>query len=438
MTLKVAKFGGSSLADAQQVEKVRQIVSRDPEIRFVVPSAPGKRHKDDQKITDLLYLCQAAAAQQVPIKDTFERISARYFEIVKQTGAKIDLQPHLEEIGRRIEQGASQAYAASRGEYLCGLILADLLGFDFIDPAEVICFDSRGRFNPEMTQEVISVRLRKHQHAVVPGFYGSRSDGEIQTFSRGGSDITGAIVARGVGADVYENWTDVSGLLMADPAIVKNPKPITAVTYRELRELAYMGAKVLHDEAIFPVRQAGIPVNIRNTNEPDHPGTMIVQDADPNTPHGVITGIAGRKDFTVIALERALMNAELGFGRRVLSVLEVNGINFEHMPSGIDTMSLVVADSEINDKLEDILEELRSECHPDSLDVSPNMALIATVGRGMAYTPGMAARLFTALGDAKINIRMIDQGSSELNIIVGVEADHFEAAIRAIYDAFVR
>lgn len=437
MSVKVAKFGGSSLADAGQFRKVAAIIGADAERCFVVPSAPGKRHKDDQKITDLLYLCHAAAEQRVGFEQTFDLIADRYLQIVADLKLSLNLKPHLAKIRHDIAAGASADYTASRGEYLNGLIVADMLGYDFVDPAECIHFNDAGRFDAERTQLVLSARLKQHPRAVVPGFYGSTPDGQIKTFGRGGSDITGSIVARGASACVYENWTDVSGLLMADPRVVQNPKTIDVVTYAELRELAYMGATVLHDEAIFPVRQAGIPVNIRNTNAPDHPGTLIVRDADPISHAHTITGIAGRKDFTVIAVEKSLMNAEIGFARRFLSVLEDHGVSFEHMPSGIDTLSVVIADSQINGKLEAMLEQIRADCKPDALDVYGDMALIATVGRGMAYTPGMAAKLFGALAVAAVNIRMIDQGSSELNIIVGVQSADFEKAVNAIYHAFV-
>ncbi len=436
MTVKVCKFGGTSLADARQFRKVQGIVAGDPDRRFVVPSAPGKRHAEDQKITDLLYLCEAHARQKIDFGGVFELIADRYLEIVRELGLSLDLSSALEEIRGRIAGGESADYAASRGEYLSGLILADLLGYEFIDAAQVIHFDPFGRLDTENTQHALSRRLGEVERAVVPGFYGSTPDGQVRTFSRGGSDISGALVARGASAGVYENWTDVSGLLMADPRIVANPGTIDVVTYRELRELAYMGATVLHDEAIFPVRQAGIPVNIRNTNRPDDAGTMIVRDADPVTHKGIITGIAGRKDFTVIAVEKALMNAELGFGRRLLSVLEENNVSFEHMPSGIDTMSVVIADRQLDGKLERILEQIRVDCRPDTLEVHRQMALIATVGRGMAHYPGMAARVFGALARAGVNVRMIDQGSSELNIIVGVLVADFERAMRAIYEEF--
>ena len=437
MGIKVAKFGGSSLADADQFKKVQFIIESDPDRRYIVPSAPGKRNNSDRKITDLLYLCHTHVQQKVPFDDVFKIITGRYLQIVKDLGLSFDLQPRLDEVKIRIESGASADYTASRGEYLTGLIMSQLLGYDFIDPAEIIYFDEMGKLDAERTQAETEKRIARHDRAVIPGFFGSDVRGNLKTFSRGGSDITGAIVARGAHADIYENWTDVSGLLMADPSIVKNPKPIDTVTYRELRELAYMGAKVLHDEAIFPVREADIPVCIKNTNRPEDPGTMIVQDADPITHRGNVTGIAGKKNFTVIAVEKTLMNTELGFGRRVLSVLEVNGISFEHIPSGIDTLSLVIADTELENKLESVVQEIKTECRPDAVEVYPNMALIATVGRGMAYTPGIASKLFTALSNKKINVRMIDQGSSEINIIVGVENEDFENALRAIYEAFV-
>jgi aspartate kinase len=436
MGIKVCKFGGTSLADSAQINKVKTIIQSDPDRRYVVPSAPGKRSDKDQKITDLLYLCHGHAKSGVAIDEVFNLIADRYRGIIADLGLSLNLDAQLDEVRSQLLAGASEDYAASRGEYLNGFIIADLLGYTFIDPADVIAFNDKGRFDADKTQTLMSARLSKVERGVIPGFFGAMPDGTIKTFSRGGSDITGAIVARGANASVYENWTDVSGLLMTDPRIVKNPKPIEVVTYRELRELAYMGASVLHDEAIFPVRQAGIPVNIRNTNAPDDPGSSIVPEADPITHKGTITGIAGRKDFTVIAVEKAMMNAEVGFGRRLLNVLEVNGISYEHTPSGIDTMSVVVADKQLEGKLDKVLEEIRVECHPDVLDVYPNMALIATVGRGMAYTPGIAAKVFNALAAANVNIRMIDQGSSEINIIIGVDSNDFENAVRAIYNTF--
>jgi len=443
MGTKVSKFGGTSLADANQFRKVQAIISADPERRFVVPSAPGKRWPEDRKITDLLYLCHAHAQQDIPFDEVFKLISDRYTQIVRDLGLKLDLAPALAKIRDEIVKQSSTVtgsgtgdYAASRGEYLSGVILAELLGYTFVDAAEVIFFNKRGQFDAKRTQDVLSKRLASLKNAVVPGFYGTDADGRIKTFSRGGSDISGSIVARGAAADVYENWTDVSGMLMADPRVVRNPKPIETVTYTELRELAYMGATVLHDEAIFPVREAGIPINIRNTNKPEERGTFIVKDA-PAPVHGTITGIAGRKDFTIINVEKTMMNTEVGFGRKLLDVLASNGVSFEHLPTGIDTMSVVVADKQIEGKLEKVMQEIKATCEPDSVDHESSLALIATVGRGMARHPGTAARLFDALAKAGVNVRMIDQGSSEINIIVGVDTADFEKAMQAIYTGFV-
>jgi aspartate kinase len=440
MGVKVCKFGGTSLADASQFRKVQSIIQADKSRRYIVPSAPGKRTPDDRKITDLLYLCHAHAQQNIPFNDVFELIASRFNQIIADLGLKLDLSTALSEAKARIavraqEDGGSD-YAASRGEYFSGLILASLLNVPFIDAHDVIFFNAQGQFDAERTQKTLAEKLQANPWAVIPGFYGQDDQGRVKTFSRGGSDISGAIVARAAAADVYENWTDVSGLLMADPRIVTNPRTIDVITYRELRELAYMGATVLHDEAIFPVRKAGIPVNIRNTNRPDDNGTLIVSETQPIEHQGGISGIAGRKDFTVIAVEKALMNSELGFGRRLLSALEASGVSFEHAPSGIDTMSVVVADSQIKGKIDKIKSDIQLACQPDSIDVNPGMALIATVGRGMARTPGMASRLFAALAKAKVNVRLIDQGSSELNIIVGVENDDFTKAVRSIYDEF--
>jgi len=437
MGIRVCKFGGSSVADAGQLRKVRAIVLDRDDRRYVVPSAPGKRSPDDVKITDLLYATQAAASRGEPIEPHVERIARRYAEIVADLGLPLDLDPTIAEIHDRIRDGADASYAASRGEYLSGLVLACLLDRPFIDPAEMILFDAKGHFQADKTQALVSQRLADEKRAVIPGFYGARSNGSIVTFSRGGSDMTGSVIARGVGAELYENWTDVSGLLMADPRIVENPHTIEVLTYRELRELAYMGATVLHEEAIFPVREAGIPVQILNTNDPKAGGTRITRDGLGQSQTGRVTGIAGRKDFTIIALEKTLMNAEIGFGRRVLGVLENHSISWEHIPSGIDTFSLVVKSDAVNDRIDALVSEIESECAPDSIEIQPGIALIATVGRGMSHVPGTAARLFSALAREGINIRMIDQGSSELNIIVGVENDDFERTVRAIYDVFV-
>jgi aspartate kinase len=435
MAVKVAKFGGSSVADASQWQRVLSILSQDNERRIVVVSAPGKRNSGDTKVTDLLYECHARIRRSDSVEPVFSLIADRYRAIVRELGMSFDLEPELELIRARMDGALDPDFAASRGEYLNARIGAQVLGWEFVDAAELIRFGNDGRLLTNETDTAIRERLHDGRRVVVPGFYGALPDGSIKTFSRGGSDITGALLARGVGASVYENWTDVSGVLMTDPRIVAEARPIDILTYRELRELAYMGASVLHDEAIFPVIQAGIPVNVRNTNHPEHPGTWIVRQVEGST--NTITGIAGRKGYTVIALERSLMNAEVGFGRRLLSALERQGVSFEHMPTGIDTVSLVVETVYLKDKLDAVLDEIRRECRPERLEIYQNMALIATVGRGMMHTPGVAARLFGALGDANVNVRMIDQGSGEMNIVVGVEERDFESAIRAIYKAFL-
>jgi len=440
MGIRVCKFGGSSVADADQLRKVRAIVEARDDRRFVVPSAPGKRFAADEKVTDLLYRAEAATRGADPkgasVGQIFDWIAERYRKIVSDLGLDYDIDPALAEVHDAIRAGAGADYAASRGEYLCGLIVARLLDRPFVDPADMIRFDAQGRFLAEETQARVADRLTREREGVVPGFYGALPDGAIKTFSRGGSDMTGSIVARGVAAELYENWTDVSGLLMTDPRIVDSPRTIASITYRELRELSYMGATVLHEEAIFPVRIAGIPVQILNTNAPDAPGTRITASGAEGAPTARVTGIAGRKDFTIVALEKTLMNAEIGFGRRLLGVLERHGLSWEHMPSGIDTLSIVLKSDAVAGKLDALLAEIRAECAPDSIEVIPGIALVATVGRGMSHQPGTAAQLFGALARAGINIRMIDQGSSELNIIVGVENADFERTVRAIYAAF--
>ena len=439
MGIVVTKFGGSSLSEASQFRKVKEILLGDSNRMYVVPSAPGRREPDDAKVTDMLYTCHklASKGELAEFEKVFAELSARYTEIIDELGLNLDFAPHLEQVHYAMLNGQSVDYAASRGEYLNGIILAEYLGWEFIDAAEVIFFDANHRFDSERTQEVLSARLAGTRYAVIPGFYGSNPDGTIRTFSRGGSDVTGAIVARAAGAELYENWTDVSGFLMADPRIVKRPKRIHVITYRELRELTYMGAGVLHEDAIFPVRMAGIPINIRNTNEPDNPGTMIVR-ADESHVRGAITGIAGKKGFTAIAVEKNMMNSELGFGRRMLEALEECNVSFEHMPSGIDTMTVLVSDHNIEGRIDQVVEKIRRTCKPDHIEVISGLSLIATVGRGMVRYPGTAARIFGALADSGINIRMIDQGSSEINIITGVESADFEKAINAIYNAFMK
>lgn len=437
MGIRVSKFGGSSLADATQFAKVKDILLSDADRRIVVPSAPGKRSSVDIKVTDLFYECNRLACAGREIDAAFDKIAERYHGIAAELGLSVDLDAHLAQIRRDIQLGAGADYAASRGEYLNGILLADYLGWDFVDAASGIFFDAEGKLDSEKTQRQLGDILKRHEYAVVPGFYGCDTHGNVKTFSRGGSDITGAIVARAVGADVYENWTDVSGCLMADPRIVRNPETIQYVTYRELRELSYMGASVLHEDAIFPVRIAGIPTNIRNTNAPDEPGTIIGYEAEDYESKYAITGIAGHKDFAIVTVEKAMMNAELGFGRRVLQVLEEEGVSFEHMPSGIDTMCVVVREDAIEGKKERIVSRIHELCSPDTVEIHSGLALIATVGRGMVRSKGISAKLFDALMRAGINVRLIDQGSSELNIIVGVDNLDFENAVRAIYRAFV-
>lgn len=433
---KVVKFGGSSLASAKQFKKVKAIITADKTRCFVVPSAPGKRNSSDTKVTDLLYQCYEAASTGQSYKKILEQIQNRFNDIIQGLDLDLNLDFEFKKIEENFLAKAGRCYAASRGEYLNGIIMSHYLGFTFVDAADVICFDENGNFLAEQTNEELKAHLEPMKHAVIPGFYGAKPDGTIVTFSRGGSDVTGSLVARALLADMYENWTDVSGFLVADPRIVKNPAQIGTITYRELRELSYMGAGVLHEDAIFPVRKEGIPINIKNTNAPEDPGTMIVESTSRKTPY-TITGIAGKKGFCSIIIDKALMNAEIGFGRRVLEVFEKYNISFEHMPSGIDTMSVLVHQDEFEENEQAVLAGIHRAVHPDYLDIESDLALIAVVGRGMKSNRGTAARIFAALSHAKINIRMIDQGSSELNIIIGVHNSDFEAAIRSIYDIFV-
>ena len=432
----VAKFGGSSLADSQQFMKVKKIIESDPKRKYIIPSAPGKRNKNDHKVTDLLYMCQQLAAHNLNFDEVYNIVKNRYTEICEGLNLNFDIHGILEDIKEKIRLGASRDYAASRGEYINGLILSHYLGYEFVDAVELILFDKNGKFDAKNTYEKVRSRLANVSCAVIPGFYGVMPDGEIKTFSRGGSDITGSIIARGVWAQLYENWTDVSGFLMADPKIVKNPRPIEKVTYKELRELSYMGASVLHEEAIFPTKEAGIPIVIKNTNAPDDAGTMILSDISPVEHTGTITGIAGKKDFTVISIEKTFMSSDKSFFRKLMTIMETNDISVEHMPSSIDSISLIVPASQLNSKLDKVVEEIRIYCEPDSIICYPDMALVAVVGRGMINTKGIAARIFTALAKNGVNIRMITQGSSELNIIVGIENKDFEKAIKAIYEAF--
>ena len=433
---KVVKFGGSSLASAKQFKKVKDIIMADKSRRYVIPSAPGKRTTNDEKVTDLLYACYSAASEGRSYKKIFDAITARYEQIITGLDLNINLDFEFKTIEENFLAKKGRDYAASRGEYLNGIIMAAYLGYEFIDAADVICFDADGSFLSAKTNQELAARLSKVSKAVIPGFYGSMPDGSVKTFSRGGSDITGSLVARAVHADLYENWTDVSGFLVADPRIVDNPEPIETITYRELRELSYMGASVLHEEAIFPVRKEGIPINIRNTNRPSDPGTMIVE-STLKRPHYTITGIAGRKGFCAVNIEKAMMNAEIGFGRKVLDVFEKYGISFEHMPSGIDTMSIFVQQSLFEEHEQSVIAGIHRAVEPDHIELDSDLALIAVVGRGMKSARGTAGRIFSALAHARVNVKMIDQGSSELNIIVGVRNEDFETAVKAVYDIFV-
>ncbi len=433
---KVAKFGGSSLASAEQFKKVGNIIRAEQERRYVVPSAPGKRFGKDTKVTDMLYDCYQLAEEGNDFREALSAIRERYQEIIDGLELSLDMEQEFQVIEKNFREKAGSNYAASRGEYLNGIIMADYLGYEFIDAAEVIFFDENGEFAAEKTNQVLSARLKKTEKAVVPGFYGSMPDGTVKTFSRGGSDITGSIVAKAAGADVYENWTDVSGFLIADPRIIHKPKRIDVITYMELRELSYMGATVLHEDAIFPVRQQGIPINIRNTNEPENDGTWIVGSTCQKSKY-VITGIAGKKGFCSINIEKDMMNSEIGFGRKVLQAFEENGISFEHMPSGIDTMTVFVHQDEFMHKEQKVVAGIHRLAEPDSIEIESDLALIAVVGRGMKSTRGTAGRIFSALAHSNVNVRMIDQGSSELNIIIGVANEDFETAIKAIYDIFV-
>ena len=434
---KVVKFGGSSLADANQFRKVADIIRSDKERRYVVPSAPGKRFKDDIKVTDMLYACYDAVTNEGKnAYNQFAPIAERFNGIISDLGLTLSLDDEYETIIDNFRKKAGRDYAASRGEYLNGIILANYLGYEFIDAAKVVFFRPDGKFDDTLTDTCLASVLHGISHAVIPGFYGANPDGTVRTFSRGGSDVTGSIVAKAINAKLYENWTDVNGFLIADPRIVDEPKVIESITYKELRELSYMGASVLHEAAIFPVRSAKIPINIRNTNDPSAKGTMIVAE-DNEPPQHIITGIAGKKGFCSINIEKSMMNSEVGFGRKVLQVFEDQGISFEHVPSGIDTMTVYVHQDEFEEKEQQVIAGIHRAVQPDFVEMESDLALIAVVGRGMKSTRGTAGRIFSALAHANVNVKMIDQGSSELNIIIGVENRDFETAVKAIYDIFV-
>ena len=437
MKVKVVKFGGTSMADAKAITQSAKIVLSDESRRYVVVSAPGKRNSQDHKVTDLLYACYHDIEIHGECKATFDKIRVRFREIVQDLGLDFDIEPYLDKAEEEMLKYRSSEFCASRGEYLSAVVFSKKLGYQFVDAKDIFVFSDRGEFDAEATNAKVGETLKNIERAVIPGFFGADENGNVHTFSRGGSDVSGAVIARAVGASIYENWTDVSGFLTSDPRIVNNPAPIEMLSYRELRELSYMGANVLHPESIFPVRISNIPINIRNTFMPEAKGTMIVsQVPQERIKESSITGIAGKKGYSIVFIEKSMMNSELGFARRVLSVFEYYNVSFEHMPSGIDTLSIVVADSEIAGKEDVIVDRIQKTVNPDHIEIKTGVSLIATVGHGMSYNPGMAARLCSALAKANINIKMIDQGSSELNIIVAVATGDYENAINAIYNEF--
>ena len=437
--LKVLKFGGSSMADAVQFAKVKAIVDADPMRVAVVVSAAGKRWKDDHKITDLLYLCHAHLKYGVSCDGIFDMIRSRYLEIRDDLGLKTDLESEFDALRAKMDKGISQDELVSRGEYFAARLMADFLGFHFVDAAEWLVFNLDGTVNEEQSYQNLRCAAAGRK-IVIPGFYGAMPDGTVKTFSRGGSDITGAHAAAALGADVYENWTDVSGFLMADPKIVKDPQPIERITYGELRELSYIGAQVLHEGTIFPVRKNGITLNVRNTNQPDHPGTIIKEsfDDEGEEKHGMITGIAGRKNYTAISIIKIGLTSEVGMLRRLLEIVEKYNVSVEYLPSGIDYVSLVVEAEDVQACLYQLLGELEREIRPDSIQVVEHLAVLAAVGRRMAFTPGISGKIFGALGAAGINVRMIMQGLAELNMLIGVEDKDFDNAVRVLCDTFMK
>lgn len=437
MQIKVVKFGGSSLADAEHFRRVADIIRSDPSRKYVVASAPGKRYPGDVKVTDMLYNCYEMIKEHEDIETYYSQIKDRYYGIMSDLGLDFDISGELEYVKNAMLHRAGRDYAASRGEYINSLILAKYLGFDFVDAENVIIFREDGQLDEEKTYETMRATLARHEYAVIPGFYGCMPNGTIKTFTRGGSDVTGSIVASAVNADLYENWTDVSGFMMADPRIVEYPLSIDTITYRELRALSYMGATVLHEEAIFPVRNAGIPINIRNTNAPADKGTMIVANTNDYDQEHIITALSGKKGFSVITIEKDKMSSDISFVRRLLEVLEDNDIALEHIPSGIDTISLILSTAALEGRGEKILAAMNRRVRPDNITIEDGISLIAVVGRGMVKNRGVAARVLSSISEAGINIRMIDQGSSEFNIIVGVEEHDFERTINSIYKEFV-
>ena len=422
------------MANKEAIDRVKKIILGDSSRRFVVVSAPGKRFGDDIKVTDLLYDCFEEKEQTGKCCNNFSNIRTRFEDIVSDLNLDFDITKYLDEIEENIINSDTPDYAASRGEYLSGLIISKVLDFEFIDAKDLIRFNGKGEFDAEYTNDLVSKNLSISKGAVIPGFYGVLPDDTIKTFTRGGSDFTGAIIARGVNADLYENWTDVDGFMVSDPRIVENPKIIKSLSYEELRELSFMGASVLHPQSTFPLQSTNIPINIKNTFAPDKPGTLILKEIVFDEKRPIVTGIAGRKNFTTIFIKKAMMNNDIGFCRKILSVLEYYNISLEHMPTGIDTMSLIVEDSQLKEGIEfKLMESIRGKINPDLIYIHKGMSLIAVVGHGMSHSIGISAKIFAALSDAKINIQMIDQGSSEINIIIGVDNSEMNRAIEAIY-----
>lgn len=435
MNMIVAKFGGSSLANSVQFQKVKNIVMDNKDRRVVVPSAPGKRDDKDYKITDLLYLCAEHVKQNLPFEELFGLVEERYKELVDNLDIELCIDDMLKGIKEKIKAGASASYTASRGEYINAIILSKLLGYEFVDAADVIRFKNTGVFDKEESNRLLKEKVEKTEYMVIPGFYGATYNGEIITFSRGGSDVTGSIVAAALDAKLYENWTDVSGVMMADPRIVKNPKPIKKITYKELREMSNMGASVLHEDSVLPVKEKDIPIQIKNTNSPKEQGTLIMPDKENIQAIGSITGIAGKSGFSVITIEKTKLQVEFGFYRRLLSILEDLDIRLESMPMAADSVSLVIKVEELQGKMEKLIYEINRQCDPEEIDVSDEIALLGVIGKGMSRTLGMASKIFTALSKGGVNIRMINQGSSEINIMIGVCEKDYKQAINAIYEA---
>lgn len=438
--MKVLKFGGSSLSDSSQFAKVKNIVESDPERQVVVVSAPGRRDSKDSKITDLLYLCHAHIKYDVAYDGIQEMICSRYAEIKNECGLSVDIEKEIAGVFAKLNKKTSVDYIASRGEYFNAMLMAEYLGFKFVDAADWLAFDYKGEVDFEKSEKNLREIFEVYGKIVTPGFYGAMPNGEIKVFSRGGSDITGAIAAASLNASVYENWTDVNGIMMVDPRIVKNPKTIARITYDELRELSYMGAAVLHEDTVFPVRLKDIPVNIRNTNEPDNPGTLIREEFEKDSAEELdrfITGISGKKDFSIFNIyESSLGEDKIVLLRKVLAIFDKYDVPVEQIPSGVDSLSIVVPTESIENKKYDIVAALKEETHIDKCDITDGISLIAIVGRQMAYRTGVSGRIFGALGDNKINIRTIEQGADEITIMIGVYTEDFEKTIKILYDSF--